>query len=515
MAVSGGAPRAPQAGSTPDPYDGDDEAPRTGAWARPRLHLSERVLLLVIVDGLLINLALFLALLIRPVPLWFYLGGYRLSQQTVRAILDQSSWFIILSIVWYVCAFMLDCYNLRRATSPLQSLGPLGGAIFLTSAFYLLIPRLTPALPTSRLDILIFPLLGVLVLGAWRAVYATVLVQPGFQQGALVIGAGSAGRTLVRAINQLGGGDGATPRSIGYQALGFIDDDPAKQGTIVEGVPVLGTRHDLVRLARRLRPSELVVAITHAETIDNALFGAILACHEMGLAITTMPTLYERLTSRVPVEHAGRALSVVLPLLRPVTHRFYLVFKRLLDIAVGLFGCLMLLAVMPFIWLGNCLTSPGPLFYSQVRVGKGGRTFLVPKFRSMTVDAEKQTGVVWAVENDPRITPIGRYLRKSRLDEFPQFWTILKGDMSLIGPRPERPYFVEQLATQIPFYRVRHTVKPGLTGWSQVMYRYGASVEDALTKLQYDLYYIKHQGILLELRILLKTVPTLIGLRGR
>jgi lipopolysaccharide/colanic/teichoic acid biosynthesis glycosyltransferase len=148
-------------------------------------------------------------------------------------------------------------------------------------------------------------------------------------------------------------------------------------------------------------------------------------------------------------------------------------------------------------------------------VGRGGQRFWVIKFRSMVVDAEKHVGTVWAAENDPRITPAGRLLRKMRLDEFPQFWNILRGDMSLIGPRPERPYFVDQLVQQYPFYRVRHAVKPGLTGWAQVKYRYGASLEDSLMKLQYDLYYIKRQGIALDFEILLKTISVVLGLKGR
>jgi len=164
--------------------------------------------------------------------------------------------------------------------------------------------------------------------------------------------------------------------------------------------------------------------------------------------------------------------------------------------------------------LANRFTAPGPLLYHQVRVGKGGQTILVTKFRSMVVDAEEHTGAVWATQHDPRVTPVGRFLRKTRLDEVPQFWNILKGDMSLIGPRPERPHFVDQLVQQIPFYRVRHAVKPGLTGWAQVLFPYGASVDDTLSKLEYDLYYIKNQSILLDISILLKTIPIVLGFKG-
>jgi exopolysaccharide biosynthesis polyprenyl glycosylphosphotransferase len=468
------------------------------------LQFSERKLLLALMDLFLLNSALYVTLALRQ--------GLDFSFQAFR---DRLSWFIILSGVWLVCAFMLECYNLSRAASFSHSFGRISSVVFLTSLIYWLIPRVTPTLPSSRLTILVFPVLGLASIAAWRMFYATVLVQPGFQQHALMIGAGWAGRTLAGAIDEMNRSNGMPYRNIGYQIMGFIDDDPAKQEQTIAGIRVLGTGHDLVNLARQLWPDELIVGITHSETIHSDLFAAILECREMGIAITTMATVYERLTGRVPIEHAGRALNVAMPLSQRATHRFYLVLKRILDIGVGFMGCTALLALIPFVWLANICTSPGPLFYRQVRVGKGGRTFTIMKFRSMVVDAEKSSGAVWAAENDPRITCIGRFLRKTRLDEIPQAWNILQGDMSLIGPRPERPYFVNQLTKQIPLYRVRHAVKPGMTGWAQVRYCYGASVDDSLIKLQYDLYYIKHQGVLLDLGILLKTVPIVLGFKGR
>lgn len=490
------------------------EVPRLAGTSRPLwLHIFERKLLLGAVDFLLINFTFFVTLALRPLPL--RRGFHPTEQLIVQLLRERWSWFLILSVVWFVCALMLDCYNLTRAASVGDALRPIALAVTLTSSIYLLIPRVTPALPTSRLDILSFPIVGLLTIGTWRALYATLLVQPNFQQRALVIGAGAAGSTLVGAIARMGQRPERAHRDIGYRVLGFVDDDATKQGTMVEGVPVVGTSHELVDLAARLQPNDLVVAITHPETMHAELFDAILACHEMGIGITTMAALYERLTGRVPIEHAGRTLSVTLSLGRPATHRAYLVLKRLVDVGVGLLGCLLLLPVVPLVWLINRLVSPGPLLYSQERVGRSGQPFAMFKFRSMVVDAEKDTGAIWAIERDPRITAFGRFLRRTRLDEFPQFWSVLKGDMSLIGPRPERPYFVAQLSEQLPFYRVRHAVKPGLTGWGQVMYRYGASVEDARTKLEYDLYYIKRQGLLLDLHILLKTVPVVIGLKGR
>jgi len=218
----------------------------------------------------------------------------------------------------------------------------------------------------------------------------------------------------------------------------------------------------------------------------------------------------------LPLEHAGENLDVVTLRSTRGSARLFLAAKRMLDIVAGLAGCVAALLVAPLLWLTNRLTSPGALCYTQHRVGKDGKVFHVVKFRSMVPDAEKHTGgAVWARQNDERITPIGRFLRKTRLDELPQCWNVLKGEMSLVGPRPERPEFVEILSQKIPFYRLRHAVKPGITGWAQVRYRYGASVEDSLVKLQYDLGYIKHQSMFLDCQILLETIKVVLEFQGR
>ena len=467
------------------------------------LHISERKLLLALVDVLVINIALFLTLVLRE----------RLDSSW-QAFWGRISWFAILSGVWLVCAFTLECYNLSRAANFRYFSGRISSSVLVTSSIYLFIPLVTPELPTSRLAFIAFPVLGLMGLTVWRTFYASVLVQPGFHQRALIIGAGWAARTLAETIEAMNRGNGVAYHSIGYDIIGYVDDDVAKQGALIAGARVLGTGRELVQLVHQLAPNELILGITHPETIHSELFSAILECREMGVSITTMATMHERLTGRVPLEHAGRALNVALPLSQRATHRSYLVLKRIFDFGIALIGCLILVLMIPIVSLANRFTAPGPLLYHQVRVGKGGQTILVTKFRSMVVDAEEHTGAVWATQHDPRVTPVGRFLRKTRLDEVPQFWNILKGDMSLIGPRPERPHFVDQLVQQIPFYRVRHAVKPGLTGWAQVLFPYGASVDDALSKLEYDLYYIKNQSILLDISILLKTIPIVLGFKG-
>jgi exopolysaccharide biosynthesis polyprenyl glycosylphosphotransferase len=483
-------------------------AATTGRWrsyqpassSRVALHFSERRLLLVLLDLILVNTALLLSLIVRL--------DFKLSLEVVWQHL---LWFMIWNGVWLAVGFLMDIYDLTRAANLVQSLWSSVLTAVIAIIIYSAIPYYTPSFPDRRLEVLIFPLLLIPSIIIWRWAYARFLVQPSFQRRVVVIGAGIAGKALAETIVIKGN----PQHSTGYQVLGFIDDDPAKQGLEIEGVPVLGKGQDLAAVVKHLRPNELVVAINNSASIRPELLQAILTCQESGITVSSMPVVYERLTGKVPVEQAMAMLETALPPSPPSTLRVYTMSKRLLDIALGLLGCIFMLIVLPFIALANLLGSPGPLFYRQERVGKGGKTFSIIKFRSMVVNAEQATGAVWAKAKDTRITPVGLFLRKTRLDEIPQFWNILKGDMTLIGPRPERPVFVQDLMQQYPLYRVRHTTKPGLTGWAQVKYRYGASVQDALIKLQYDLYYIKHQGVLLDIQILLKTINVVLGLKGQ
>jgi exopolysaccharide biosynthesis polyprenyl glycosylphosphotransferase len=486
------------------------------------LRFSERKLLLAFADTFLLLLALVVTLIIR--------SGRQVSWQSFP---PRWVWLVSLVTIWFLCALPLECYNLSYAASIPSSLKRISAAVFLATGLYMFIPYITPTLPTSRLIVFAFPLLSLVGIAAWRIIYATVFVRLGFQQRALIVGVGRTGPILIQAMAEMSHGNGKFDRDIGYQILGLVDDDAATQSLTLDNLRVLGTTHELVHLVQRLHADELIVAdelisaITtsnslpgqprrrRSDSIHTDLFDAILECRERGVSITTEAMVYEHFTGRVPLQYVSRALNVALPLDQSATHRFYLVLQYMFDIGISLIGCLLLIAAIPLVWLANYFTSPGPIFYRQERVGRGGQTFYLLKFRSMVVDAEKHMGTVWAGENDRRITPAGRFLRKTRLDEIPQFWNILRGEMSLIGPRPERPYFVQQLGQHIPFYRARHAVKPGLTGWAQVNYRYGASVEDAIIKLQYDLYYIKHQGVFLDLAILLKTIPVVLGFKGR
>ncbi len=349
-------------------------------------------------------------------------------------------------------------------------------------------------------------------LAGWRFVYARVFVQPWFNQRAIVVGAGAAARELASAVEVWWRSpDG---KYTNYEIVGYIDDNPALKYTAIQGIPVFGGYEALLPMAQKLQADEVVLAITHRHVISTGLMDTLVQCSESGVPVTTMGKLYERLFGRVPVDHLGRDLPRLLDMEEGFGERVYLGLGRIGDIISGLFGVLLLAVVCPVIWAVNRFTSPGPLFYRQTRVGKGGKDFSIIKFRTMVPDAEKHSGPVWASEDDPRITPMGKWLRRMRLDEVPQMINVLRGEMSLIGPRPERPEFVDDLAKELPFYRIRHSIRPGLTGWAQVQYRYASSLADVREKLEYDLYYVKHQGIVLDLQILVKTVAVVLHLRG-
>jgi sugar transferase (PEP-CTERM system associated) len=228
-----------------------------------------------------------------------------------------------------------------------------------------------------------------------------------------------------------------------------------------------------------------------------------------GVAFDHLPSLYEKYTGKIAVENLRPSWLIFSDGFRK--SHLLTVSKRALDIAASLTGLILGAPIMALVALAVKLTSAGPVLYHQTRVGLNGHHFTVHKFRTMRVDAEAATGPVWASKTgDPRVTVIGHLLRRTRLDEMPQLWNVLIGEMSFVGPRPERPEFVGELSRQIPYYRQRHFVRPGITGWAQVRYTYGASVEDALQKLQYDLYYIKNFSISLDLFIILQTIKTVL-----
>jgi exopolysaccharide biosynthesis polyprenyl glycosylphosphotransferase len=419
-------------------------------------------------------------------------------------IFKHPHWFLILVAVWFPLAYAFDCYDPKIGSRFSETAKVRIKTGLVASLIYILIPFLTPPLPSSRLLFLSLPLFLLSLTIAVGGIYDLANGRFLFLQRTLVIGAGPAGKEIARVVRELGG--------YVYDIAGFVDDDSAKIDAAVDGIMVLGDRHALLDLIRKHQIKTLILAIKRE--VNGQFLQILTDCLELGVEIVPMPVLYEKLTGRVPIEHVGSQWHVAMPLQNPGERLLWAATKRLMDIVLVSLGFACLAVAMPFIAAAIYIDSPGPIFYSQMRVGKRGRVFKAYKFRSMRPDAEKGKAV-WAAKNDCRVTRVGRILRKTHVDEFPQFWNILKGEMSVVGPRSERPEFVEDLAREIPFYRVRHAVRPGMAGWGLVRQGYGGSKKDAVVKLQYDLYYIKHQSLWLDIVILIKTIIDTLTFRGR
>jgi sugar transferase (PEP-CTERM system associated) len=297
---------------------------------------------------------------------------------------------------------------------------------------------------------------------------------------------------------------------IPFQIIGFLDDDSAAQDHLPPGYDLRGTVKELLPVVEQLHPDVLLVTLTNMRGVLPV--NDILECRFRGIRVEEWPSFFEKLTGKIVVDslRPGWLIFSDGPARTPLTDTL----RRTLDVGLSLIGLILSAPLMGLAALSIKLDSAGPVLFRQERVGKDGKVFVLYKFRSMGVDAEQRTGPVWASEDDPRVTRVGRVLRKIRLDETPQMFNVLIGDMSFIGPRPERPLFVDQLKEQIPRYVLRFAVKPGITGWAQVKYSYGSTVEDALEKLQYDLHYIKNKSIFLDLLILLKSVQVVLLARG-
>lgn len=283
-----------------------------------------------------------------------------------------------------------------------------------------------------------------------------------------------------------------------------------------EGVyHVVGATESADELGRRIEAGGVdMVALTRPGAIGDQLARHVDRCVELGIEVVGLAALLERLTGRVPLDLVQNDADL-LPLSPPAVRLPHRAARRFLDLALVAVGGVLFLPILPMIAAAIRLETPGPVFYSQERVGKGGRTFRVYKLRSMVADAEAPGVPRWATEDDPRITRVGRFLRATHLDEFPQMLNILKGEMSPVGPRPERPEFIDELTDEIPHYRMRHAVRPGMAGWALVEHGYASSTEEARRKHEYDLYYVKHQSVWLDLVVLARTLVDTFTLGGR
>lgn len=472
---------------------------RADLEAKPRFPFAmpERRRLLFAVDLLLANIAVLIAL-----RLWDIRAHRPFDPQF---LLSQAFWFFFLSGLSLLAIAANDGYESRIAANAYRAGFTLLKSMAWVLLVYLVIYFFSQPESLPRVVVLFYAAVSFPLLLSWRSFYASILTRTPFKRRAIIVGAGWAGRTIAEALRE--------NLHTGYQLIGFIDDNPNKQGEMIQGIPVLGTRHQLGSYVESSGASEIILAITY--DIHEGLFKALMECLESGVRIIPMPVLYEELTGRVPVQHIGDNWYVAMPLNHQGTGVLYPALKRVMDILLASLGLFLLGLALPFIALAIYLDSPGPIFYTQERVGTMDKIFRAYKFRSMVPDAEKEGEAVWAKKGDPRVTRVGRLLRAMHVDEFPQFLNILKGEMSVVGPRPERPEFVAELETEIPFYRIRYSIKPGMAGWALVRQGYGASKEDAIIKLEYDLYYIKHQSLWLDLTIVLKTIADTLTFRGR
>jgi sugar transferase (PEP-CTERM system associated) len=462
--------------------------------ARKGSQPSSRTLMLVACEAALILLAVGLA------------AWVRLGSDVVKVFLEEQGLLkaLVIAAGCQACLYYADLYDLRivadRRELFVRTLQALGAASLGMAAVYFLVPDLI----IGRGVFIIAAICVVLITIGWRLafVWASNRVRPG--ERLLLVGTSPAAIRLATELHD-------RRSELGVEIVGFVDTDAARVGEPLLNPGIIGTVQDIPSLVKALNIDRVVVSLSDAR--GKLPMDKLLDMRMAGVSFVHLPSVYEEYTGKIAVEN-----------LRPS----WLIFSdgftkvkalggvtRLIDLAAGALLLVLSLPLMALAAIAIRLTSKGPIFYQQQRVGLNGRVFTIHKFRSMRADAEAATGPVWATPGrDPRVTRVGGFLRRSRIDELPQLWNVLIGNMSMVGPRPERPEFVKSLTEQIPFYGQRHAVRPGVTGWAQVRYTYGASVEDAMEKLQYDLFYVKNKSVALDLYIIFETLKTVLTKRG-
>lgn len=410
-------------------------------------------------------------------------------------------------LVIYLNAFGLifEMYNLQVASNQFLILRSAVITVSTTVLVYLLTPVLSPELPKQRVSIIIFYFTILFVILFWRFFYVYFLASHRFFQNVVLICEQDQLEELVLGLEKV---------DPNYKIIAFVNLDTSNKNPIEYRYTKEIKKKELKNYVLENGVSEIVIASQKTDEITAGLYKQLLHLLESGKIIREYTQVYESKTQRIALQYIARDFYRFFPFSRSNSNKLYLVVVRLFELIFSLFGLLTGLILMPFICIGNYIGNRGELFYTQERVGKDGAVFKIYKFRTMVKNSESK-GVTFASTNDARITPFGKMMRRSRIDELPQFINVIKGDMAVIGPRPERPFFVKEIAQIMPFYETRHIVKPGLTGWAQVNYPYGESLEESLIKLQYDLYYIKHRSIFLDMSITFKTITTVLFYRGQ
>jgi sugar transferase (PEP-CTERM system associated) len=402
--------------------------------------------------------------------------------------------FIFTGVV-LLCSHWFDLYDTAR----LNTRGELyfrllmvpGVLAFVTAAISYFRPNYLLSGSSMALGLFIVAL----ALSGWRLGYGWLVQLPILVERVYVLGTGERAQRLVQGLRQ-------NPES-GVEIASWT-------GKLEGEVTRDSVAAHLMKVVETQKVHRVIVAV--ADRRGTIPMEELLELRMQGVKVEEATSWLEKISGKIEVENLNPSWLVFSEGFR--RSPMFLFVRRVLSIFISLIGLLLTLPLLPFIMLAIRLDSKGPVFYTQTRVGKGGKLFKVVKFRTMRQDAESGTGAQWAANNDPRVTRVGKFLRTSRLDEIPQLWCVLKGDMAFVGPRPERPEFIEELSKKIPYYGVRHMVRPGVTGWAQVKYKYGSTIEDAREKLQYDLFYIKNASIGLDLLIMFQTVKIVLLGRG-
>lgn len=432
--------------------------------------------------------------------------GYFFDLAYLKSSVSNLFYLMVLILYLKVIGTIFEFYNLQVASNEFQVTRSAILTVATTVLAYFLTPVYSPELPSNRLQILTFLFVVFFSLISWRVFYVRFLASKRFHQNAMLVCDEDRLDELILGLENI------DPH---YKIIAYVSNCVSKGKTeccssYVECVKPI----DLVDFVKEKYITEIVIATQEPDSITTELYQQLLKLLESGYLIREYSQVYEEKTQRIPVQYVERDFYRFFPFSRSNQNRLYLSIVRILEVVVSVVGLIIMLLLIPFIFLVNTMANKGSLFYSQERIGKDGVVFEILKFRTMTENAELENAV-FASAQDNRITAFGRFMRKTRIDEFPQFINILKGEMAVVGPRPERPFFVKEIAEIMPFYETRHVIKPGLTGWAQVNYSYGESIEESLIKLQYDLYYIKHRSFYLDFNIALKTVTTVLFYRGQ
>ena len=408
----------------------------------------------------------------------------------------------LVTLICQLCLYYNDFYDLTLVHSNrelvVRLLQAAGAASIMLAALYFILPDLMigNGIFVSALFVFLVAILG------WRLAFNHVIGSLKLEERVLFVGTGESAKKVARQI--------LDQHDFAYRIIGFIDDDASRIGERIVNPAIVGTPADIDRLIHQHHIDRIVVGLSDRR--GKLPVEELLRAKMAGIRVEDVTTTYERVTGKILLDDLRPSWLIFSDGFR--VSRLTRMMKRTIDLTLSLMMAIVALPLMALTALIIWFDDGRPVLYRQERVGENGRTFVLSKFRSMRKDAEKGGTPIWAKDGDDRITRVGRLIRMTRLDELPQLWNVVRGDMSFVGPRPERPFFVEQLSRQIPFYQQRHAVKPGLTGWAQVKYRYGSSLEDAMEKLRYDLYYIKHLSVIFDLTIVFDTVKVVLFRKG-